>query len=144
MAEQKNQENLIPEGHITLKDASKISGYAPDYIGQLIRKGKLYGRQVYINVAWVTTEEALKEYMESEKGGGTVVEYASRSISAWWQKNINKFMSEARLTLLLRSVLYFGMVIAAIFAIILFYVLSVNIEQRLQKEAVERAMQYQR
>ena len=36
--ENKNQES---EKMITLKEAAKISGYAPDYVGQLIRKGKL-------------------------------------------------------------------------------------------------------
>ena len=53
--------------YITLKDAAKISGYSPDYLGQLIRKGKLAGKQVYLNVAWVTTEKALKEYLENNK-----------------------------------------------------------------------------
>jgi hypothetical protein len=143
MAEQKVQENSVPEGHITLREASKISGYTPDYVGQLIRKGKLYGRQVYINVAWVTTEEALREYMEKEKSGGGAVEEVSRSVMALWQRTINRFLSEARLSLLLRGVLYFSMSIAIFFAIILFYVLSVNIEQSLQREAVERAMQIQ-
>ena len=53
--------------YITLKEAAKISGYTPDYLGQLIRKGKLPGKQIYLNVAWVTTEEALMEYLEKNK-----------------------------------------------------------------------------
>lgn len=53
--------------YITLKEAGEISGYSPDYIGQLIRRGKLTGKQVYANVAWVTTKDALKDYL-SEKG----------------------------------------------------------------------------
>jgi hypothetical protein len=56
--------------YITLKEASKISGYTPDYLGQLIRKGKLQGKQIYLNVAWVTTEEALGEYLEKNKTVG--------------------------------------------------------------------------
>lgn len=48
-----------------------MSGYTPDYLGQLIRKGKLPGKQIYLNVAWVTTEEALSEYLEKNKTGGT-------------------------------------------------------------------------
>lgn len=52
---------------ITLKEASKVSGYAPDYIGELIRKGKIEGKQIYFNVAWVTTEEAILEYKERQK-----------------------------------------------------------------------------
>jgi len=47
---------------ISLKDAAKISGYSPDYIGQLIRAGKISGKQVYCNVQWMTTAEAVMEY----------------------------------------------------------------------------------
>lgn len=55
------------DGYITLKEAAKISGYSADYIGQLIRKGKIHGRQVYTNIAWVTTEEDLRAYLSGEK-----------------------------------------------------------------------------
>ncbi len=54
---------------ITLKEASKLTGYSPDYLGQLIRQGKLPGKQVYSSVAWVTTEEAVLSYLESAKQG---------------------------------------------------------------------------
>ena len=53
---------------IALKEASKISGYNPDYIGQLIRSGKIPGKQVYCNIAWMTTAEAIFAYkLKSEK-----------------------------------------------------------------------------
>ncbi len=55
------------EKYITLKEASKMTGYSPDYLGQLIRKGKLEGKQVYLNVAWMTTEKAVKDYLGSSK-----------------------------------------------------------------------------
>lgn len=58
------------DGYITLKEAAKISGYSADYIGQLIRKGKIRGRQVYTNIAWVTTEEDLRAYLRGEAVGG--------------------------------------------------------------------------
>jgi len=61
----KNKENWI-----SLKEASKISGYSSDYIGQLIRKGKIPGKQVYYNVAWTTKAEALLEYKQKEKKRG--------------------------------------------------------------------------
>jgi len=48
---------------LTLKEAAQISGYAPDYIGQLIRKGKLPGKQVYTNFAWMVGEQDLKNFM---------------------------------------------------------------------------------
>lgn len=47
---------------ISLREAAKISGYSPDYIGQLIRTGKINGKQVYCNVQWMTTAEAILEY----------------------------------------------------------------------------------
>ncbi|MFH0892641.1 MAG: hypothetical protein V1867_07780 [Candidatus Falkowbacteria bacterium] len=47
---------------ISLKEAAKISGYSADYIGQLIRAGKIPGRQVYSNIAWMTMAQAVMEY----------------------------------------------------------------------------------
>lgn len=47
---------------ISLKEASIISGYSPDYIGQLIRGGKIPGKQIYCNVAWMTTADAILSY----------------------------------------------------------------------------------
>lgn len=57
------QRSATKKGFITLREAAEISGYAPDYIGQLIRGGKIEGEQVYSSVAWVTTEESVKNYM---------------------------------------------------------------------------------
>lgn len=60
--------SFLPESersrYITLKEAAAIAGYSADYIGQLIRAGKLEGRQVYTNVSWVTTEKAVRAYLE--------------------------------------------------------------------------------
>jgi hypothetical protein len=47
---------------ITLKEAAKISGYTPDYIGQLIRSGKIKGEKVYCQITWMTTEADLLVY----------------------------------------------------------------------------------
>ena len=52
-----NEKNLI-----SLKEAAKISGYSADYIGQLIRSGKIPGKQVYCNVQWMTTEQSVLDY----------------------------------------------------------------------------------
>jgi hypothetical protein len=52
---------------ISLKEAAKISGYSPDYIGQLIRAGKIPGRQVYSNIAWMTTSKAVEDYKNKGK-----------------------------------------------------------------------------
>lgn len=55
------------ETWITLKEAAKISGYSPDYIGELIRRGKIPGKQVVCNIAWMTTKEAILAYKENQK-----------------------------------------------------------------------------
>ena len=52
---------------ISLKEAADISGYSSDYIGQLIRSGKIFGEQVYSNVVWKTTEEAVLEYRNKSR-----------------------------------------------------------------------------
>jgi len=53
--------------YISLKEAAKISGYSPDYIGYLIRSGKIPGKQVYCNIAWMTTAEAVLSYKQREQ-----------------------------------------------------------------------------
>jgi len=63
MLEQRRAEE---KGYITLKEAAQISNYSPDYIGQLIRGGKIRGEQVYNNVAWVTTEDEVRAYMQNK------------------------------------------------------------------------------
>ena len=52
---------------ISLKDASKVSGYSSDYIGQLIRAGKIPGKQVCCTVAWMTTIDAVMAYKNKGK-----------------------------------------------------------------------------
>ena len=62
--------NMTKEkSYISLKEAAKMSGYSPDYVGQLIRAGKISGKQVYSNISWVTTEEAILDYLQKEKKG---------------------------------------------------------------------------
>ncbi len=57
---------------ILLREASEISGYSADYIGQLIREGKIPGKQVCYTVAWMTTAEAVLEYKKRSKRKGAV------------------------------------------------------------------------
>jgi len=52
---------------ISLKEAAKESGYSADYIGQLIRAGKIPGKQVYTNISWMTTAEAVLDYKNASK-----------------------------------------------------------------------------
>jgi len=62
-----NLENQVQKGLITLKEASKISGYSSDYIGQLIREGKISGKQVYSNIQWMTTAKEVLNYKNIKK-----------------------------------------------------------------------------
>ncbi len=50
-----------------MKEAAQISGYSADYVGQLIRAGKIPGKQVYVNVAWMTTAESVLNYKNKSK-----------------------------------------------------------------------------
>jgi len=52
---------------ISLKEASELTGYSADYIGQLIRQGKIRGKQVYTNIAWMTTAEEVLAYKNKGK-----------------------------------------------------------------------------
>jgi hypothetical protein len=115
-----------PAKFITLKEASKISGYSPDYLGQLIRKGKLSGKQVYLNVAWMTTEGALREYLDNNKtlpGKATVIGGIRAKARRWLRDHTT---GEAMI-ILARRVLYILIVILAIFCLFLIYALFANI-----------------
>jgi len=61
-----DQRRAEEKGYITLKEAAKIANYTPDYVGQLIRGGKIRGEQVYNNVAWVTTEAEMQAYVKDK------------------------------------------------------------------------------
>lgn len=61
------QRRAVEKGYITLKEAAQLTGYTPDYVGQLVRGGKIKGEQVYSGVAWVTTEDEVLSYL-SHKG----------------------------------------------------------------------------
>ena len=50
------------KSRITSKQASLMSGYAADYIGQLCRAGKLDA--VMVGKTWMVVEESLKEHLE--------------------------------------------------------------------------------
>lgn len=124
-------------GYITLKEASERFGYAPDYIGQLIRKGKIEGKQVYANVAWMTTEEAMMEYVATlspqagEKHTGKQ-DVPSRAFS------LDRFIA-AIFTEKMTRVYVWGMrvllVILLTALVFVFYFLSIVIDHKLTKVA---------
>lgn len=121
------------EEYITLKEAAEISGYAPDYVGQLIRQGKITGKQVFSNVSWVTTEEALHAYMEGETSGKSSGK-SRRDAAAVVMGGMNIDEVHRLYTYISRAVL----VVLGIFALLLVYVLSVSIDQRIENSFLER------
>jgi len=130
---------------ITLKEASEISGYAPDYIGQLIRKGKLPGKQVYHAVAWMTTEEAVRGYLEKgrsvassgEESHGASLPVFHR-IHQTYQRLLNEIRTEVGVLKMFRGLMYVFAVVLAGFLLLLFYVFSVSLDHKLQERAVEQ------
>ncbi len=101
---------------ITLKEASKLTGYTPDYLGQLIRQGKLPGKQVYSSVAWVTTEEAVLSYLESAKQGAPIKEVTQLG-PVWGPEELSRIYIYAGHALA---------VVLALTALLLFYIFSVT------------------
>ena len=66
-----DQRRAIEKGYITLKEAAKIANYSPDYVGQLIRAGKIHGEQVYASTAWVTTSNEVLAYLANKQRSAT-------------------------------------------------------------------------
>jgi hypothetical protein len=65
--------------YISLKEASKITGYHPDYLSYLIRKKKIEGKR--IGRDWFTTKEAIVNYL-SEKKFLSIRKFLSSKIKA--------------------------------------------------------------
>lgn len=117
-------------GFITLKEASERFGYAPDYIGQLIRKGKIEGKQVYANLAWMTTAEAIEDYIAGERGGSKSL---TLKVSPLTRISEFLFAEEASQSLyfFLRGIIAF----LVLSILILFYFISIAIDHRLIESA---------
>ena len=61
-----NQPRL--EDLITLAQAAELSGHTPSHLGYLISKDELWGYK--IGHFWVTTEQAVREYLARENKPG--------------------------------------------------------------------------
>ena len=123
--------------HITLKEAAELSGYSPDYLGQLIRNGKLKGEQVFSNVAWMTTEKEVLSYVKQKKKNNShsaepevsnVFDQIIKQILAWdWGKIYTR-------------ILYVVIATMVLFIIFLFFIFSVNFEKKLEIRAEEESL----
>lgn len=122
-------------GYITLKEASERFGYAPDYIGQLIRKGKIEGKQVYANVAWMTTAEAMEEYLARLSApAGSSGEKRPEKSHFFFAQFLERIFSERMMrvyTWFLR-VLLLLLFVALVFV---FYFLSIEIDHKMTRLA---------
>lgn len=124
----KKEEKLI-----TLKEAAELTGYTPDYIGQLIRKGKIYGKQVYFNVAWMTTAEAVMAY----KNGGE----STSAPASWLQRIKNRLASDNLVSWGARAALYILVGLLVAFCLIVFFAFSISLDKWMNQRAQENARQ---
>ncbi len=114
--------------YLTLKQASERFGYSPDYIGQLIRKGKIEGKQIVANVAWVTTEAAMRDYISGNtplSSAATRVPFADRFFSP-------------RIVILLTWFLRAATILLVLSGLLVFYFLSITINDHLARAAERR------
>lgn len=114
---------------ISLKEAAKISGYSSDYIGQLIRSGKILGKQVYYNIAWMTTAKAVLEYKQKEKhkkAGETVKDRSSSFLrrlkqKILWEMKVLKLFARS-----FRYILPIVVILVLSFSALVFFVFSLE------------------
>ncbi len=117
--------DLRKEDLISLREAAKLSGYTPDYIGQLIRSGKLPGQQVFSSVAWMTTEEAVMAYMDKKRPESKMAAFKDRYLN---------------LDLLTRTYVVAGWALFALlglFILFLAYVVAVSIDHRIEQQSLQ-------
>jgi hypothetical protein len=129
------------EKYISLREASKISGYSPDHIGYLIRTGKIPGRMVYTGVSWQTTREAILAYknrQQKKKGKANLKEKINEGFSSLksrvgFELNLLKmFLKEFKTLLLFLFLLVF--LITSISA----WFLSSKLEKKIEVKEIEK------
>jgi len=117
---------------ISLKEAAKMSGYSPDYVGQLIRGGKLAGKQIFSNVAWVTTEDAILEYLQKEKKGKSSSEMASTRV-------VDLIFSAEGLALTYAIVSWVAIAILGLFIVFLISVFAISVDNSINQKYIQQA-----
>lgn len=119
-----------PSKYISLKEAAKLTGYSPDYVGQLIRSGKLEGKQVFSNVAWMTTEEALQKYLrrQSEPAGS----------KNWLQAFLDKMRSSISITTAYAAVNWTAMILLGLFTVFLISVIAISVDHQVERGYVQQ------
>ena len=116
---------------ISLKEAAEITGYSSDYVGQLIRSGKLPGKQIFTNVSWVTTREALLEYHRKDKKGKMAQIAMSPTIT-------EKLLSPRGLAKMYSVIGWIAVAVLMICFLFLLYMMSVSIDHRINANYLEK------
>ncbi|MBD3208149.1 MAG: DUF2341 domain-containing protein, partial [Candidatus Nealsonbacteria bacterium] len=57
--------DAVRNREIDLKEAAAISGYHPDYIGSLLREGRIAGKKIETQSSWQVAREEIKRYKKS-------------------------------------------------------------------------------
>lgn len=116
--------------YISLKQAAELSGYSADYVGQLIREGKIHGKQVFSNVAWVTTERAIREYVD-DKGKVSATGYGAFELLK------KKYSTIEGLLGLARAAIITAMVVAGVLTFFAFCMFMLSLDNRLERNSME-------
>lgn len=111
--------------YISLKEAARLSGYSPDYVGQLIRSGKLEGKQVFSNVAWMTTEDAIQKYLQRHDAGAV-------SKSAL-QGFLDKMRSSISITGAYAAINWMAVILLGLFIVFLISVIAIAIDHKVER-----------
>lgn len=123
---------MAKEKYISLKEAAELSGYSPDYVGQLIRGGKLPGKQIFTNVSWVTTEDAVLDYIErNSKGEGS-------SAFLGWREIVASLID---FEMLYKIVLGGAIALLAVLILLFFYIFSVSIDRNIDRTYEQQIQQ---
>jgi hypothetical protein len=115
--------------YISLKEAASISGYSADYIGQLIRSGKLEGKQVFSNVSWMTTEEAIQDYLKNKKGGPE---------DPFLTRLKGRVASSEGLSLAFTIVSWIAIGLCALLIVVLIGLVAISIDHRIERKTLEK------
>jgi hypothetical protein len=114
---------------ISLKEASKISGYSADYVGQLIRAGKIEGKQVFSNVAWMTTEDSIQKYLRRlDEPAGKI---------NWLSMFLDKMLRSISITNTYTALNWAAVVVLGLFSVFLISVIAISIDHKINQGYVQ-------
>ncbi len=121
--------NILKNKKITLKEAADIAGYSSDYIGSLIRTGKIIGHRLVGTSAWVTTETAVLNYLQENKNSSRMSSRRKHSVSRIQDNKpisfLSNLLSSVPLPLLIAEIISIGIIAITVFGIFYtFYVYS--------------------